>query len=120
MSKLDFIIVFALASDRMVDIIQVFLDNQLGYFYCMGVLQARVVSPRVWAGMDRSRNQIFSVWGSRFPGGFQWQPMNLVRGHSRDYYSHNNWYWFWYRERLRENYIGCLCMSLGRFRIRYD
>ena len=32
MLELGFIIVFALASDRIIDMIHVFLDNQLGYF----------------------------------------------------------------------------------------
>ena len=53
MSKIGFIIVFELASDRMVDMIQVFLDNQFGYYCCTGVPQAQVMSSRVQARTER-------------------------------------------------------------------
>ena len=56
MSKLEFIIVLDLASYWMVDMIEVFLDNQLGYCCYMGVPQVRVMSPRVQSRTNRLWN----------------------------------------------------------------
>ena len=47
MSKLEFITVLALASDQIVYMVDVFLDNQLGYCFFTDMLQARVMSQRV-------------------------------------------------------------------------
>ena len=60
MLNLDFVVGFALASDWMVDIIEVLLDNGLGCCCCTGVPQARVVYLSVQARTNRSLRQGFS------------------------------------------------------------
>ena len=66
----------------MVGIIDLLLDNQLGYCYCTGVPQARVVYPRFQDRTNRSQRQRFSGRDSFNPWGFKVHPLNLNRGHS--------------------------------------
>ena len=120
MSNFEFIIVFVLASEQMVDLIKVLLDNQLGYCCCMGVPQDQATLKRVQARKNRLRKKLFSGWDRTPPRIFQGHPMSLGRGHSGDDCGHNNWDWFWNRERLREKYRGCMCRGWGRFRSQDD
>ena len=94
MSNFEFIIVFVLASEQMVDLIKVLLDNQLGYCCCMGVLQDQATLKRVQDRKNRLRKKIFSGWNICPPRGSQRQPLKLVRGHSRADCGHNHWDWF--------------------------
>ena len=82
MSKLEFVIGFSFASDWMIYIIEILLDNHLGYCCCMGVPQAQVVSPSVQAKAHRSRRHGFSERGSCTPWVFGVHPLNLDRGSS--------------------------------------
>ena len=58
------------------------LDNQFGYCFCTGVLQARVMSPNLQYRANRLRRQGFSGRYSLCPYVFKGHPMNLYRGHS--------------------------------------
>ena len=78
----EFILCFTSDSYWVVDMIEVFLYNQLGYCCCMGVPQVRVVSPSVHDRTNRLQIQGFYIRDSCSPWGFKGNPLNLDRRHS--------------------------------------
>ena len=95
----------------MVDMIEVFLDNQLSYCCCTCMQQVRVLSPSVQSRINRSRRQCFSGRDSCNPWVFQGHPLKLDRGNiGADCGNPLNFYW----------YIDCLFRDWGRVRSRYD
>ena len=129
MSKIEFAIGFMLASDWMLEVIEVLLDKKLGYWCCTGVPQVRTMSTSVQARANRSQRQGFSGRDSCPSCGFKGHHMNLDRrnsgsgcghppnlefnrGHSWDYCGPINWGLLWQRDYLPRVW--------GRVRNRYD
>ena len=129
MSKIDFIIGLVLSSECMLKIIEVLLDNQMGYFCCTGVLQEQFMSPSVQTRAKRLWMQGFSGRDSFPSWGFKDNPMNLDRGnigancrhflildwnqgHSWSDCGNIHWDLLWHRD--------CLFRGWGRVRSWYE
>ena len=82
MSKLDLVLGFTLDCDRMIKMIEVLLDHQLGYCCCTGVTQVRFMYTSFQARENRSQRHGF--YGRNFCSlcGFEGHPLNLDRGPS--------------------------------------
>ena len=112
MSKIDFVIGFALARDWMVEMVGVILDNQLGYWWFTGVIQAWVMSSSVQDRTNKLWRQGCSGKDSCTPCLFKGHHLNLDRWHSGDDCRHIIWTLLLHRY--------CMFRGWGRIRIQYD